>query len=262
MRIGLLSDLHGNLLSLDSVLADLERQDVDRVICLGDVATLGPQPSGVIARLKELECPCVMGNHETYLLDEASLPTHADLPAWMVEQIRWCAEQLSSEAVDFLRSFRPKVEITLGRSCRLTCVHGSPRSNEEMILSTTPERDLDCMLEGLNSTVLAVGHSHVQMARRHKGAYIVNPGSVGEPLERMPFVEAHVLPWSEYALLEIEDDRLSIALRRVPINLKALIREFEQCGMPGAEIWIEYWRAAGGTAEPERWPPLFNKQLL
>ena len=45
MRVALLADIHGNLLGLDAVLEELEREQVDRIVCLGDVA-VGPQPTG------------------------------------------------------------------------------------------------------------------------------------------------------------------------------------------------------------------------
>lgn len=42
MRMGLIADIHGNLVALDAVLADLARDQPDRLVCLGDVAALGP----------------------------------------------------------------------------------------------------------------------------------------------------------------------------------------------------------------------------
>ncbi len=245
MRIGLFSDVHGNLVALEGVLAELDRRGVDWIVCLGDVATLGARPEGVIDRLKEADCVCVMGNHDSYLLDETTLSANATIPDWMREQIRWCAGRLSQESLDFLRSFEAAVEIELDRSHRLLCVHGSPRSYEEMILSTTPPDELDVMLEGLQPAILATGHSHLQMVRRHQGIVIVNPGSVGEPLQEMPFAEPTILPWSEYAVLEVEDGSFSIDLRRVPVDVGAVVDQFGRCGMPKAEHWVELWGAAG-----------------
>ena len=68
MRIGLISDIHGNLIALESVLSELKREQVDSMICLGDVAALGPQPHEVIERLRKLNCPVVMGNTDDWYL--------------------------------------------------------------------------------------------------------------------------------------------------------------------------------------------------
>ena len=69
MRFGLISDIHGNLQALDLVLAELGKTPVDALVCLGDVASLGPQPRQVLARLRQLQIPVVMGNHDNYLLN-------------------------------------------------------------------------------------------------------------------------------------------------------------------------------------------------
>lgn len=55
MRIAIISDIHGNSVALESVLSDLQAEHIDRVVCLGDIATDGPQPREVIARLKALK---------------------------------------------------------------------------------------------------------------------------------------------------------------------------------------------------------------
>ena len=52
MRVGFISDIHGNLLALDAVLADLERHEVDRIVCLGDLC-FGPQAHERLARVRD-----------------------------------------------------------------------------------------------------------------------------------------------------------------------------------------------------------------
>ena len=73
MRIALISDLHANEVALGAVLADIKRVGVDRIICLGDVATLGPHPESVLQTLRDLGCPCIQGNHDAFLLEEPEL---------------------------------------------------------------------------------------------------------------------------------------------------------------------------------------------
>jgi predicted phosphodiesterase len=68
LRVALTSEIHGNRISLDAVLADIEREQVDEPICLGDVTTLGPQPCEVVTWLHELDCRIILGNHETDVL--------------------------------------------------------------------------------------------------------------------------------------------------------------------------------------------------
>lgn len=67
-KIALLADIHGNLPALEAVLAEITAEGIERTVCLGDVASLGPQPNEVIARLRALGCPTVMGNTNAVLL--------------------------------------------------------------------------------------------------------------------------------------------------------------------------------------------------
>ena len=69
MNIALISDIHGNLAAFEAVLADIERVQPDQVDCLGDVLAEGPQPREVLARLRALGCPVVLGNADAELLD-------------------------------------------------------------------------------------------------------------------------------------------------------------------------------------------------
>ena len=240
MRIALVSDIHGNLVSLDAVLATIEREPIDQIVCLGDVAPFGPQPRQVLARLRAWQCPCVMGNHDRELLDPKAIPP--DAPSWSVEMLQWCAAQLSDEDLDHLRSFQPLIEIPLGEGANLLCFHGSPRSNTELILPTTSLKELDEMLAGYTATVMASGHTHVQMARQYRTTMVVNVGSVGWPLEEMSSQgQPRFLPWAEYAIVTWADGVLSIDLRRVPIDLEAVNRTTLNSDLPGRDDWVKLW---------------------
>ena len=86
MRIALISDIHGNQLALEAVLRDAHAQGADRVACLGDVATLGPQPLAVLHTLQELGCPCILGNHDSFLLQPELVARYTQVPV-IVEAI-------------------------------------------------------------------------------------------------------------------------------------------------------------------------------
>lgn len=243
MHIALISDIHGNLVSLEAVLADIHRERVDQIICLGDVAVLGPQPCEVIARLKALGCPCVMGNHDSDVLNLDLVHDDTLGPPWVVEMIDWCTGQLSEADCDYLRSFQPLIQVPLDDTTRATllCFHGSPRSNKDFILATTPPAELEKMLAGHKAMVMAGGHAHAQMLRQHKGVMIMNVGSVGWPVE-LPFKDTlSYLPWAEYAIVNWVDGVLDIEFRRVPIDLDAVKQAALTSDIPGAARWVEQW---------------------
>lgn len=242
MRVALVSDIHGNLISLDAVLRDIEHQQVDQIVCLGDVPMFGPHPSQVVARLREASCPCVMGNHDQELLElETALRKAQGSP--IVEWMAWCASQLSPADLSYLASWQPKTEVPLDATVTMLCFHGSPRSNLDFILATTPVDELDEMLDDHRATVLAGGHAHIQMLRRHKDMLIVNAGSVGWPLEEMPFEGMpRFMPCAEYAIVNWTDDKLGIQFHRLPADMDAIKQAALESGMPRADFWISQWR--------------------
>jgi hypothetical protein len=62
------SDIHGNAVGLDAMLADVHGESFDQLVCLGDAIQGGPQPAAVVARLRALDCPVMMGNADNWLL--------------------------------------------------------------------------------------------------------------------------------------------------------------------------------------------------
>lgn len=102
MRIALISDIHANLVALEAVLVDINREQVDQIICLGDVATIGPHPQQVIARLRNLGFISVNGNHDAYLLNPDLSDEGGGAPPWLGEMIEWSSAQLSRADFDYL----------------------------------------------------------------------------------------------------------------------------------------------------------------
>ncbi|HYQ31138.1 MAG TPA: metallophosphoesterase family protein [Polyangiaceae bacterium] len=237
MRIALISDLHGSELALNAVLADIARTGVDQIICLGDVATMGPRPREVLERLAELRCICILGNHDEFMLDERLIRSYSELPI-IVEAVDWCRAQLSRAELDFIASFSRRFELELDGSGRLLLFHGTPHSNMTDLLATTPPELVDEMLGGRRATIMAGGHTHLQMLRQHRGTLLVNPGSVGLPFKEYASGKAPiVLPHAEYAVIEAMAGDLAVSLRRVALD-KAELREATSAVAHPMRAWM------------------------
>lgn len=222
MRIALISDLHANEVALRAVLADIARVGCDEIICLGDVATLGPQPNVVIQMLRDRRCRSILGNHDEFMLDPELIHTYTEVPV-IVDAVDWCRARLRDDEVEWLRGFHDSLEIPLDGNATLFLFHGTPRSNMEDLLATTPPDTVDEMLSGNRATVMAGGHTHIQMMRQHRGLLIVNPGSVGLPFKeyvagRAPTLLGH----AEYAMVESKAGNVEVQLHRVPVDRRAM----------------------------------------
>ena len=241
MRVAVISDIHGNAVALDAVLADLEREPHDALVCLGDVFEGGPQPREVLARLRAIECPVVMGNTDEWLADLRG----DGVPEWRVEIARWVVDQLGDEGVGFIRTFRPTVEVDLG-DATLLCFHGTPSSNDGLLMPTTPDDEFAAKLGDADAAVLAGGHIHLQWLRRIRGSAYVSPGSIGMANDYQRAArEAGFDEYAEYALVRLDGHRLAVDFRRVRYDVDELIRVLRTSGMPHAEErGVRKWRRA------------------
>lgn len=239
MRIGLISDIHGNFTALEAILSDMNRQPVDSLICLGDIATIGPEPKQVFKKLMSLDCTFIMGNHDSALLDTSRILDYQIAPN-LISTVEWCAQQLDQHEMDFLHSFKPTAEVSLDGQLSLLFFHGSPLSNTRQILATTPAEELDKIFNEHAADVFIGGHTHIQMVRQHNGKLILNPGSVGTPFRSAykPGTSPVLLPWAEYAVLNSENGSLSVDMRRVPYNTAHFKETVKQSRMPLPELWF------------------------
>ena len=242
MRLALISDIHGNKVALDAVLDAIATEKIEHIVCLGDVAATGPQPQKVVERLKKLGCPIVMGNTDAYLLNPQLKETEDTFQQYIQDIGLWCSQQLSDADKAFMNTFQPTIEYPLDSGKILLSYHGSPRSYNEQIHPVTPEEQLAEAFAGFSATIFAGGHTHMQMFRRYKDGLIINPGSVGLALDRVaPLDEARNPPWAEYAIIEVEGNKLGVELLRVPFNIQAFIQTIQTSGMPHADWLANEW---------------------
>ncbi|MCL4265565.1 MAG: metallophosphoesterase [Anaerolineae bacterium] len=243
MKIALISDMHGHAIALEAVLADIQQRQVDQVICLGDVATIGFAPQKTLALVKSLDCVCLMGNHDAALLQPHRAADYQIAPP-MLPALDWCARQLLAEDFAFLRTFQPLVEIPLGGQDTMLCFHGSPRANTDIILATTPAAELGKFFDGRQASIWAGGHTHLQMLRQHNGMLILNPGSVGSSF-RAAYTPGHppvLNPWAEYAIVSWQADVLSVDCRRVAFDKQATREAIVASQVPNQEWWLAQYQ--------------------
>ena len=242
MKIGVLSDIHGNLPALEAALDQMAAQGVDSYVCLGDVAVFGPQPSACVAKLRGLNCQFVMGNTDAYALDPYPLEErNADSKYFnLVES--WTAEQLSISDKKFIAAFAPTQEVALSSALSLLAYHGSPASFNDPIRPTTPLATLDGFFGEQDHAFLAGGHVHLQFMRPYRGTFLFNPGSVGLPIKQQPAGNQFKNPaYAEYAILSVDSDQPTLAFHRAPYSLEKLIVSARVSGMPAVEWWLKDW---------------------
>ncbi|HET9934823.1 MAG TPA: metallophosphoesterase family protein, partial [Polyangiaceae bacterium] len=222
MRLALVSDIHGNALAFEQVLSHIQRDGVDQIICLGDVVTLGPEPERTLELLYESRAICILGNHDEFMLRPELVAAYTSIPV-LIDAIDWCRSQLSSSSLELIRTFRPRYEQPLNASETLLAFHGTPSSNTTDLLATTEAAIVDEWVGQVPGTVLAGGHTHLQMIRQHRGRLLVNPGSVGMPFkEYVAGAAPEVLSHAEYATIDASGNALKVTLARLALDKPSL----------------------------------------
>ena len=237
MRLALVSDQHGNDVAFRAVAEDLERLDVDDVVCLGDTTQGGTEPAQTLDRLAALGCDTVLGNADDLLLE---VPTDSPEPITerLLEVREWTLSQLSSSHVEQIRSFVPVVRRE-AEGVAMVFFHGSPCSYDDVLLPEAGAEALEPFL-GHDASVLAGGHTHLQWTRRIGEGLYVNPGSVGISYDRHsdpPVLRA----LAEWALVTVRDERVAVEFRQVPYSVAEVQAAAQRSGRPYADEWAAQW---------------------
>jgi putative phosphoesterase len=167
MKLGLISDVHGDPVALELAWAHLTVMGADRVVCAGDVVGYGPLPDRAVAFLKERQVPSVRGNHDRWALERGpgvGDPFGGGTP--------------SAETLEFLKGLPFYLSFDAGGRV-VVVVHGSPRDDMEFVTRDRhPPNVLADWLDEIACDVLVVGHTHEPMACRTDPGLVINPGSV------------------------------------------------------------------------------------
>ncbi len=174
MKIGIVSDIHGNLTGLDVCLEYLHQMNVDTIVSLGDVVGYFPDPSNAILRLREHGVHCLLGNHDAMLLGTMSLDKKKD----RVYQIEVAKESVSGELKNYISTWLPWYEMKVGDK-KLLFVHGSPSNPLNGYIY--PDSDIN-HFKNWNYDAIFMGHTHRPFIKKIQGEKLaINVGSCGLP---------------------------------------------------------------------------------
>src|SRR5574344_2607157 len=101
-RIALISDIHGNLEALESILEDIKKQEIDEIICLGDTIDIGPNSKECVDLLIDNNIKSVLGNHEIYLLKGTDFDS--SIVGEEKEHYKWVKETLTDKEISYIKN--------------------------------------------------------------------------------------------------------------------------------------------------------------
>ena len=226
MKLAVLSDIHGNALALEAVLADLALQGgADALVVAGDLCLDGPRPREVLERLQALGCPVVQGNTDRDLVR----PTPAGVEEDHAALLEWTREQIGPEGLAYLAGlpFSHQVADPTGETAVLI-VHANPRDLDAPMRALAPQETITPLLADLPAAITTVvfGHVHLPYTRRIGGILLVNVASVGLPKDGDRR--------AGYGLLTWHADRWQVEQRRVEYAVDEVVAQWRAADPPGA----------------------------
>jgi putative phosphoesterase len=254
VRLGVLSDIHGNRTALEAVIADGSERGVERWWALGDLVAIGPDPVATLELLANTtDLAATTGNTERYVLTGDRPPPHADdvvadpkllrLFAAVEGSFAWTRGALSSGGwLDWLAALPLERRVELDDGTRLLGVHASPgRDDGEGITPHRPEAELRDAFECVDADIVVAGHTHQPTDRVVGDIRAVNGGSVSNPITddlRASYVIVHSDRHEhglEHRRVSYDRDAFLERLRRSGHPEQDYIRSFqlgEQCRYP------------------------------
>jgi len=240
LRFAVISDVHGNTLALDAVLADIATQGVDATLCLGDHVSGPMDPAGSADRLMALDGPVIRGNHDRWIAERNREGKELD------PVDRFALLRMKAAHRDWLES----LPATAVFADEIFLCHGTPASDnapwldgwyQDRQMTLPAEATINRAAAGLDYPVMLCGHTHIaRSVRLRDGRQIINPGSVGMQL-------VHGSPDARYAIVERRNTRWFTDLRVVEYDHHAAAAQALANGFAGwKEAIASGWSDADG----------------
>lgn len=225
MKIGIITDIHNNIVALEAVLAYFEKEQVEHIICCGDMIGIGPYPEETVQRMRKLpHLTAVRGNHERYLLEGLDM---SEMEQPEAEHHKWEHARLSDSSVEFLQGLPYKTEIDLcGMHIAVMhyclddknkCVNYRPDADDD---------DLSRMFAHVDGDIIVYGHDHSRKIAHVRGKQYINVGSLGCPSSEKNIARA--------GILEIGAD-IKITPVDIKYNAEKVVDAIDRLNYPAAD---------------------------
>jgi predicted phosphodiesterase len=231
LRYGIFGDIHGNFDALEAALAVMEQEGVEEYICLGDIVGYGAEPRECVAKIRDMGCMCLAGNHDHAAIGKLDIDF---FNLYAREAAVWTRAALEPADKEFLANLGFVEHLS-----NFAVVHGSLHG-PEMFNYISTIFDADLSFEALDKPILFYGHTHipltffdtkpmtytmdVEIPVGDGTRTLVNVGSVGQPRDEDP-----------RASFAVYDDEVGVVkVLRVEYNVEQAGEKIVNAGLPEA----------------------------
>jgi putative phosphoesterase len=221
--LGIISDIHANVIALEAVLQELKDKGADTVICLGDLVGYGPSPNETIDLIRAEGVMCTLGAADEriafdFARDKIPRAGVADTT------LEWTRTVIEPRHIEFLRTLPVQQRMNTPAG-KMRFFHGSPETPSQRINLNQDPISLGKLLDRNRCKILACGGSHVPYYRQLPAGWVINPGSVGLSLNGEP--------GADYALFRISDKgEVQVEMDKVEYDFAAVAFDIIAWGLP------------------------------
>lgn len=232
IQVAVFSDVHGNLPALEVVLKDIEQRGIRQKFCLGDLVDFAPWGNEVIEKIRSLNIPCLMGNHDERIafdIPVVPLSKHSEEET----NARFIAidhskRHITEENKKFLSElpFHLKLNYKVGnKHWNIQLVHSSLSSNDTYLYESEKDEIFTNMLNDSQSDVIVMGHTHLSFKKQFENkTWAINCGSVGRSKEENRL--------ASYVILTLDEEKITPEIVQLPYPIDETARQIRESGIP------------------------------
>ena len=227
MKVALIGDIHANLPALEAVLAHAAEQGASAIWNVGDSIGYGPFPDEVVHRLRKEDVLSTLGrfDHQVLRFKKRREKWRKDKLPETYLSLSWTYDQLSKKNRKYLRFLSKEMRMRVeGNHILLT--HTSPGWTKKFVSPETSPDQLQLLLDEADVNVIICGCSHQPFVQQVDGAWIISPGSVGQPHDGDPR--------ASYAVAEFKSKKIEVQHYRVAYDVEQLIAAIRENDLPDA----------------------------
>ncbi len=236
MKIGIISDIHSNYVALITVLEKFEKNNVEKIVCCGDMIGIGPSPEEVVQKLIKNEdlFIAIRGNHEQYLINGLPKQVHDDKRKLSLEEIQnheWMHKQLSETSKNFLLNL-PLIKDIIIENKRIHIIHYPMNENRtyRKHVKNPDYNEIEEMFPNEDYDIFLYGHTHTASVNCVNGRWYINPGSVGCPM---------LDNYANCGILTIDKEKIGFEQLKIKYDVRKVIEEIKLKKYPDYEGIID-----------------------
>lgn len=230
MKIGIISDIHGNVKALKAVLEQLEEQNIDKIICLGDLVGGAPMSEAVVQTIKNMgdKVITVSGNREKYIIEGMPKVVHDEKMKISEEQLKrneWVKNELSSSSKKFISNLlKERIYEIEGKKIYIAHYPMNKDGNYRIHIKEANLEENEMMFEGIDADIFLYGHTHRGVYNSKNSKIYINPGALGCPENTNH---------APYGVLNINHGKAEYKQLHVNYNVNEVIEFINQIKFPG-----------------------------